>query len=337
MKTAVLGVGRMGRHHVRAAQKAGLEVTGIFDTSRDSLNAAREELSLPDGVVFDNLDRLYSVARPECVIVATTADSHCELTCAAAERGAKRVLVEKPMAVSLSQCDRMIETCRRHGTRLAVNHQMRFIELYTEPKRLAATKAFDGFASMTVVAGNMGFSMNAIHYFESFRFLSDEDPVEVSAWFSPGAVPNPRGARFEDRAGSIRAVTAGGRRLYMDLGADQGHGVLVFYACRNGVVIVNELTGEMVTSEREEQYRGLPTTRYGMPAVRARRTIQTADLVDTSAAVLDALLRDQNNVSGEDGRKAVTLVVAAYQSAEHGGVPVRLDDRLNRDRVFPWA
>jgi predicted dehydrogenase len=255
----------------------------------------------------------------------------------AAERGVKYILVEKPMAVSLEDCDRMIETCNRCGAKLAVNHQMRFMEQYTEPKRLFATEAYGGLASMTVVAGNFGFSMNGIHYFEAFRFLADEALVEVTAWFSPGTVPNPRGAQFEDRAGCIRAVTASGKRLYMEISADQGHGIRAIYACRNGMITVNELTGELFSSEREEQYRGLPTTRYGMPAVDGQRTIQPCEVVDASVAVIKALLSGVDNVSGEDGRRVIELLVAAYQSAEQGSAPVRLDVGIDRNRVFPWA
>jgi predicted dehydrogenase len=190
---------------------------------------------------------------------------------------------------------------------------------------------------MTVVAGNFGFSMNGSHYFEAFRFMTDEEPVEVTAWFSPGVVPNPRGAQFEDRAGSIRAVTASGKRLYMEIGADQGHGLCATYACRNGVITVNELTGELVASVREEQYRDLPTTRYAMPAVNTQMAIRPAEVIEASAAVLNALLKDENNVSGADGRSVMELLVAAYQSAACGSLPVRLDGKLDRSRRFPWA
>jgi predicted dehydrogenase len=188
-----------------------------------------------------------------------------------------------------------------------------------------------------VVAGNFGFSMNGTHYFEAFRFLADEVPVEITAWFSAGTVPNPRGPQFQDHAGSIRAITASGKRLYMEIGADQGHGVRAIYACRNGMITINELTGEWVSTVREEQYRDLPTTRYGMPSVNAQRIIQPADVVLSSAAVLDALVHEMNCVSGEDGRRVVELLVAAYRSAEHGNVPMRLDGNLDRNRVFPWA
>jgi predicted dehydrogenase len=241
------------------------------------------------------------------------------------------------MAVSLEQCDRMIETTNRFGAKLAVNHQMRFMEQYSIPKRMFAEEAYGGLTSMTVVAGNFGFSMNGSHYFEAFRYLTDDDPCEVTAWFSDEMVPNPRGPQFQDRAGSIRAVTASGKRLYMDIGADQGHGVHVVYGGRNGTVTVNELSGELLSEVREEQYRDLPTTRYGMPSVGTRLNIQTPGLFDSSAAVLMALLNGENNPSGEDGRRVIALLVAAYESAEQGGVPVRVDGSLDRNRVFPWA
>ena len=336
MRTAILGVGRMGRRHIQVVRQLGFDLIGVFDVSQTSLKLAQDEYVLPDHLLFSDLSKLYSEAKPECLIISTTADSHCALTCMAAELGAKYVLVEKPMAVSLEECDLMIETCKRYGTKLAVNHQMRFMEQYTEPKRLFATEAFDGLKSMTVVAMNIGFSMNGSHYFEAFHFLTGEDIVEVTAWFSPEVAPNPRGAQFQDRAGCIRAVTASGKRLYMEISADQGHGLLAVYACRNGVITINERTREMLSSEREEQYRAFPTVQ-GKPTVDTKHIIQPCEVINTSAAVIRALLCDVNNVSGEDGRRAVELLVAAYQSAEQGGVPVRLDGKLDRSRVYPWA
>lgn len=337
MKAVVLGVGRMGRRHIQVARKSGCELTGVFDIRRESLEAAQQEYGLADDLLFTDLDQLYTNAKPEVVIIATTADSHAALAEQAAGRGAKYILVEKPLAVSLAECDRLLASTARHGARIAVNHQMRFMEQYIEPKRLAASPAFGGLASMTVVAGNFGLSMNGTHYFEAFRFVAGEEIAEVSAWFSDDAVPNPRGPQFEDRAGSVRAVTKSGKRFYMEIGADQGHGVRVIYGCRNGLITVNELGGDMITLEREEQYRELPTTRYGMPAIERHVKIQPAEVIDTSVAVLRALIDDRDNVSGEHGREAVLCLVAAHQSARRGGAAVRLQDIKDRDEAFPWA
>ena len=338
MKAVVIGVGRMGRRHLHAIRKSGWTVDGVYDISRESLDQAAEEHQLEQSQLFTELDEMFVKCSPQVVVIATNADTHCELTCMAASRGVRFILVEKPMAVSIEECDRMIEACRTAGVGLAVNHQMRFMPAYTLPKELFQSPEFGGLTSMNVIAGNFGFAMNGSHYFEAFRFLTDELPVEVAAWFSSEVVPNPRGPQYEDRAGCIRAITATGKRLYMDISADQGHGFGCTYACRYGVITLNELAGELSSIEREAQYRDLPTTRYGMPSVNRRYLIAPPDLIDVTAEVLRALVSGQGSVSGEDGKKVVELLVAAHQSAEKGGAPVRLvDAELDRKRLFPWA
>jgi predicted dehydrogenase len=338
MKAVVIGVGRMGRRHAHAIRKTGWSLVGVYDISPDSLQLAAQEHKLESGALFGDLEALFAECRPDVVVIATNADTHCAMTCLAAARGAKFILVEKPMAVSVAECDRMIEACQKAGAQLAVNHQMRFMPAYTVPRSLFHDPAFGGLCSMTVVGGNFGFAMNGSHYFEAFRFLTGEVPVEVSSWFSPEIVPNPRGPQYQDRAGCIRAVTASGKRLYMDVSADQGHGFGATYACRNGVIAVDELAGELVSSEREAQYRELPTTRYGMPCISKRDSVSPPDLIETTVAVLNALVTGQNSVTGEDGRQVVELLVAAHQSAEQGGAPVRLDGNgVDRQRIFPWA
>ncbi len=337
MNVAIIGVGRMGRRHIQSVQKVGLSLNCICDVNEESLLITKNEFLLPDLVITCSVEDVFYPSPPECIIIATTADSHCKLVCQAAEAGVQYILVEKPMAVSLEQCDRMIETCNRYGAKLAVNHQMRFMEQYEIPKGLLDTDAYGGLTSMTVVAGNVGFAMNGAHYFEAFRYLTKEAIEEVTAWFSPEVVPNPRGSQFEDRGGTIRAVTSNGKRLYMDISSDQGHGIRVIYGSRNGMITINQLTGEMVTTVREDQYRNLPTTRYGMPAVNSQTNIHPTDVIDSSASVLQALISDLNSVSGQDGRQAIAPIVAAYQSAESGSIPVRLNSTLDRSRVFPWA
>lgn len=334
---ALIGAGRMGRRHLHAAAQLGLTLVGVVDQSPAALREVQVEHRLADEVLFSDHAALFAAGVPECLIISTTADSHCALTCAAAEVGVKYILVEKPMAVSLRECDLMLEVCSKHGAKLSVNHQMRFMEQYSKAKIKLDSDAYGGLKSMTVVAGNFGLAMNGSHYLEAFRYLTEEEPVEVSAWFSPGVVANPRGIQFEDRAGSIRVLTASGKRLYLEIGSDQGHGVLVTYAGRNGLIMVNELSGEMISTVREPQYRDLPTTRYGMPADSAREVIAAAEVIDSTAQVLRALLGDQNPVTGHHGRMPIQVLAAAYASAESGGQPIKLDASSDHNRIFPWA
>lgn len=327
----------MGRRHVQAVRSLGFEMAGLCDLRREAVESVAAEHGYSADICFTDFQEMLQTARPECLVIATTAPSHCDFTCRAAGAGVRFVLCEKPMAASLEECGRMIDACRTAGTRLGINHQMRFMDQYTAPKSLLDDATFGGMRSMTVVGGNGGIAMIATHFVEAFRFIGGEDPIEVSAWFSEEVVRNPRGAEFEDRAGCLRMLTSGGKRLYVDMSADQGHGIQMLFAARNGTIFVDALAGEMVAVVREPQHRDLPTTRYGMPATTTRSRVGPADLVAVTARALRALIDDSGYVTGEDGRKNISAIVAAYASAEQGGRPIRLDSSLARARRFPWA
>jgi len=123
----------------------------------------------------------------------------------------------------------------------------------------------------------------------------------------------------------------------MEIGADQGYGLRLVFASRNGMITVDEITGEILSVVRKEEHRQMPTTRIALPAVRTQTTIGLLGVIDTTASVLTALAQDVNSVSGEDARRVVEVLVAAYQSAENGNVPVRVGPQLDRNRTFPWA
>lgn len=337
MKVAVIGAGRMGRRHIQVVKNLGLTLVGVCDLHAETLAVATKEFSLASETQFSEPATMLSQMKPDIVIIAATAPTHCELTCASAEAGAKFILCEKPMAISIAECDRMIEVCRRHGTKLAINHQMRFMEQYIEPKRLADSPEFGGLTSVTVIGGNFGVAMNGSHYFEMFRFLTGEYPTTAQAWFSRDGVPNPRGPQFQDRAGSVRLTVPSGKRFYMEIGSDQGHGMNVVYAGKHGRIFTDELAGSFDAVFREEIHRALPTTRYGMPWVSETKKIIPADAIKPSESVLDALIKNQNYPTGEDGRAAVATLVAAYVSSEDGHRVVAIDQNLPKERTFPWA
>jgi len=337
MRTVIVGVGRMGRRHIKVVKNLGLHLVGICDPSDESLRLANKEHGVPAENHYKDMNTMFEKTQPEIVIIATTAPTHCDYTCKAAECGAKYILCEKPMAVSLAECDQMLETCNQNGTQLAINHQMRFMEQYTKPKTIINSQAFGGLSSVTVVCGNFGMSMNGLHYFEMFHYMTDELPDKVSAWLSKDPLSNPRGVQFEDHAGSIRLITASGKRFYMEIGADQGHGMLVVYTGSHGRLVVDELAGKMDLVVREEQFRDLPTTRYGMPWIETSIKIEPAEVIAPSMAVLKSLLEGNNPPTGEDGRLAISVLVGAYESHEHNHTPIQIDEHLPRQRVFPWA
>jgi len=328
----------MCRRHLQAARSIDLDIVGICDPLPAALDETAREFELPSTACFSRPELLLRDTRPECVIIAATADSHCELTCLAAEAGARYILCEKPMACSLEECNRMLAACEASGARLAINHGIRFLDYYSTPKRLAQSEAFGGLTSLTVVGGNLGLAMNGTHFFEAFRYLTDQAPLEVTAWVSEERVPNPRGPQFMDHGGAIRVTTAGGQRFYLDIGPDQGHGLTMVYAGRYGQILVDILSGTVQVTTRQDSNRESPTTRYNLPADSSTIHLEPPDVVAAARAMLLALLDGNNYPGAVEGRMAVQVLVAAYVSHETGHRTVDLrTDPLPRERWFPWA
>jgi predicted dehydrogenase len=336
MKAGVVGLGRMGRRHVQALRDLGAEIVGVADPFEDNARLAAKEHQLPNDALFRDAGELLRARTLDCLVVATTAPGHAPITIQAAVAGVKHIVCEKPMASSLAECDQMIEVCRRHGAKLAINHQMRFMEQYLEAKRLIEAPEFGGWSSINVIAANFGLAMNGIHYFELFRWLTGEIPAQVTAWFSREPVKSPRGPQFSDRAGQIYLSVASGKRMYLEAGDDQGHGIRVVYAGRNGMLIADELGGRIEHVVRQPEHRELPTTRYGMPADTQQLAVAPADAVVPSKRVIDALVSGRDYPTGEDGRTALEVLVAAFVSAESGNVPTAIR-ALPRERRFDYA
>jgi predicted dehydrogenase len=106
----------------------------------------------------------------ECVYIATPVSLHAAQTIAAAEAG-KHVLCEKPMAMTVAECDRMIAACRAHGVRLGIAYYRHFYPVVLRVKAIIAS----GEIGQPVLA-----QINAFEYF-------DPAPDHPRAWLlDPG-------------------------------------------------------------------------------------------------------------------------------------------------------
>ncbi len=326
MKVAIVGLGRMGQRHCAVVRQLGLEISAACDFAEGARQQAATAFGLDDDRLFADAFEMIERVRPDVLVVSTTAPSHKDLVLRASGTGTTAILCEKPMATSLADCEAMIAACEANGVRLAINHQMRFMEQYTLPKSLISSELLGGLGSIIVSAGNFGMAMNGTHYFEMFRYMTDEPAEKVSAWFSREAVPNPRGAQFSDVAGAVRVDTPLGRRFYLDCSADQGHGMLVTYNCRFGRIVIDELQGAMTVVAREPAHRSLPTTRYGMPYTTTHEVITAADAVAPTLSVMKALLAGQNYPDARAGLAAMQVLVAAHMSHARAGSAVDVRD-----------
>ncbi len=68
--------------------------------------------------LYEDAEEMLRQEKPDIVAVATNTKHRADLTCLAAECGAKGIFTEKPMAHTLEEADRMVKTCAETGTAL---------------------------------------------------------------------------------------------------------------------------------------------------------------------------------------------------------------------------
>jgi phthalate 4,5-cis-dihydrodiol dehydrogenase len=93
------------------------------------------------GPAYETVDLLCANPEVEAIYVSSPHQMHAQHVQTAAEAG-KHVLVEKPMAISLAQCDSMIDAARKAGTHLIVGHSHSFDRPILRLRELIKSGAF---------------------------------------------------------------------------------------------------------------------------------------------------------------------------------------------------
>ena len=115
--------GVIGRVHIDAiAQLDSCRLAGVNARTQPPLRQQAAELGV---IAYPTLDDVLSDTSVDAIVIATPHRSHADITESAARAG-KHVLVEKPMSVTLSEADHMIEVCRDAGVKLGVLFNNRF-------------------------------------------------------------------------------------------------------------------------------------------------------------------------------------------------------------------
>src|SRR3984893_17070048 len=124
LRTAVIGVGHLGRQHARIHSQLALEGLTEFVSVCDLSEATAREIASERSVAWTNNWRNLC-ARVDAVSLAVPTESHCELACGLLEAGV-HVLVEKPISRTLEEADRMITAAKKGAAVLQVGHLERF-------------------------------------------------------------------------------------------------------------------------------------------------------------------------------------------------------------------
>lgn len=336
IRVAVVGGGVVGVEHATAYRaEPGVELVGFV--GHDAARTHRVASEFGTRAYLD-MDQLIREAHPDAVSVCTPTGVHRPFVEAAAAAGL-HVLLEKPMAASVEDCDRMIEACAGAGVTLMLGLTHRFHAELVEARRLIAAGAigqpmlaqdvftfgehgpWPSWYYDRTLAGGGELMHDAVHMVDRLAWLVDSPIVEVYG-------------RTTTYARGIAGVE------------DGGVAVLAFGSGAIGSLFVNEATypvrsdaatvpmpGRMELevhgargTVRYRTWHELVVDRAELPTLTLERsgpgTEMGAEVREFVAAIRE---RRAPCVGGAEGRRGIAVIQSIYES-ERIGRPVRVDE-----------
>jgi predicted dehydrogenase len=338
---AIVGCGMIARFHARAlGDVPGTRVAALVSRTTERARAMADELGL-SCPLFTDLRSALASPDVQIVIVTTPSGAHLEPAVEAARAG-KHVVVEKPLEITAERCDRIIEACDRHGVKLCTIFPSRFGDANQELKKAVEAGRFGrltlgettckwwrsqayydegGWKGTQALDGGGALMNQAIHNVDLLQWLMG--PVTHISGFT-ATLAHER-IEVEDTAvaclrfasgalGVIQATTSVHPGLPKTIAVHGDRGTAVI---EQDDVLRWEFTPETEADRQVRQRFAQKTGASGgssNPAAishqgHARQLADFVNAIRTGTAPL---------VDGREGRKAVAIIQAIYQSAQTG-------------------
>jgi predicted dehydrogenase len=168
LRLGVIGFGIFGAWHAKAyASYDRAELRAVSDLNPDSRNSAEETYGVP---TFENYADLLALPDVDAVSIVVPDHLHRDVCLAAANAG-KHILVEKPLAIRLSEAHAIIQACEKNRIRLMVD----FANRWNPPYVIARTK---------IIAGELGDILYVNMRLDDTLFV----PTEMLGWAASSSV-----------------------------------------------------------------------------------------------------------------------------------------------------
>jgi len=318
----VVGLGHIAQVAVLPAfahAKRNSRLTALVSDDAKKRGLVGRKYRIDNTYGYDDYDAC--LEEVDAVYIALPNSLHAEYTVRAAEAGV-HVLCEKPMAVTVDECERMIGACRAQRTKLMIAYRLHFEEInlavidLVRKNRIGSPKFFNSSFSLTVREGDIRTDKElgggtlydiGVYCINAARHIFRAEPKEVMAISvnsgssklaeideSTGAVMRFDGERVAAFVTSFNAADVGSYRIVGTKGQIR---VDPAYEYAEGLSCELTIDGK--------------TTRKKI----GKRDQFAAELLYFS----DCILRDRNpEPSGEEGLQDVRIVTALYESAETG-------------------
>jgi predicted dehydrogenase len=158
IKVAAIGVGSMGKNHARVYNELPeADLVAVSDASQPIVEGIADRFGAK---AYVDYREMLEKERPEAVSIAVPTALHEEVAMAAMEAGA-HILVEKPIAATLEEGQRLIDRARELERKLMVGHIVRFNPAIQALKQKLAMETWDVF-SRSSAAGSVLFRLVSV-------------------------------------------------------------------------------------------------------------------------------------------------------------------------------
>ena len=167
MKYALIGCGMISAAHLKAARETGLEIAALCDLNEENARKALAQLPEEESsstAVYTDYRRMLDEVRPELVALALGSGVKRAIACDCLAAGAN-VIVEKPMAMTVEDCEAMVEAARKNGKYLMVAQNQRFNTGHLRAKELITAGAL---VPDAVVEGMIESAFDTLKGFDGF-------------------------------------------------------------------------------------------------------------------------------------------------------------------------
>ena len=346
LRFGLIGCGRISFKHIEALvnnhDKAELVALCDLEIEKAELLKKRYvELLDKKNVKINNIEiyrdyqKLIERANIDIVSIATYSGTHAKITINALKSG-KHVIVEKPMALSIKDADEMIATAEKYNRKLTVCHQNRFNQTV---QKLRKALEDNRFGKLVHGVANIRWNRNNDYYRQaSWRGTWEQDggtlmnqcihDIDLLQWMM----------------GPVERLYAEADTFLRNIeGEDMGAAVLRFKNDSIGIIEGSACIYPKNLEETLSIFGEKGTVRIGGVAINKIIDWKFADGLDDEEEVkseanyedpdtvygyghtplykdfIDAVLNDRKPyITGEDGKKAVEIVLAIYKSRKTG-------------------
>ena len=343
MRYALIGCGRISPNHLAAALANKLEILGLCDIDPTMIEDKMAKFKLDETKVsrYNDYPLMLDEQKPELVSICTESGKHAAIALDCIRRGIN-IIVEKPIALSIEDADRIIEEARKYNVKVCACHQNRFNKSVVKIREAMDQRRFGRlFYGTAHIRWNRGHEyydraswrgtweqdggslMNqCIHNIDLLRWMMGNEVTEVFAYTDklnhPYIEAEDLGIALVKFANGSYGIIEGTTDIYpksleetLYLFGEKG----TVKAGGQSVNIIEEWRFADMLDDAEEvkaTYHENPPNVYGFG-----HTPLFAD-------VIEAIKTDrQPKVTAEDGKRALELVLAIYKSAAEGR-PVKL-------------